>query len=152
MAVLSALVMALPVAAAPDAATKTVTIRLTSRTERATTIVDKAPKLVASKGDVYRITGLLRNAVAQFGKAKGAFVGSEIVTFSFVSRTQAEVEADTNLPGGFIFAGGRVRLGHLTYPVTGGNGRFAGARGTSESRALGQNSDRRLRVFRLSLP
>ena len=151
MIVLGALVTALPFAAAGHGDTET-TIRLTSTTDTTKTIVDKAPRLVASKGDVYRISSLLRNAVAQFGKGKGAFVGSEIVTFRFVSRTQAEVEADTSLPGGMIFAGGRVRPGHLAYPVTGGNGRFTNARGKSESRALDQSGNRRLRVFRLSLP
>ena len=60
--VLSMLVLVLPVAAAPHSDTETMTIRLTSTTESTKTIVDKAPKLVASKGDVYRITGLLRNA------------------------------------------------------------------------------------------
>jgi hypothetical protein len=150
--VLIALVMAFPVAAAPHAHATTMTIRLTSTTESTKTLVDKAPIHVASKGDVYRVSSLLRNAVAQFGQAKGAFVGSEIATFTFLSRTRMEVKADANLPGGFIFAKGRVRLGHLTYPVTGGSGRFAGARGTAESRALGPNSDRRLRGFRLSLP
>ena len=150
--VLGALVMALPVAAVGHGETETMTIRLTSTTDTTKTLVDKSPKLVASKGDVYRISSLLRNAVAQFGRAKGAFVGSEIATFTFLSRTRMEVKAAASLPGGFSFAGGRIRLGHVTHPVTGGTGRFAGARGTAESRGLGQTSDRRLRVFRLSLP
>jgi hypothetical protein len=72
------------------------------------------------------------------------------------SATSAYLIVESNLPGGWLQAAGRVRLGpRQTYPVTGGKGKFAHARGTGEAVAymvrLGQGSRRR-KVYRLLLP
>ena len=151
---LSVLFVALPVQAATQADTKTITVRLISTTESSKTLVDRAPKLEASRGDVILVSSLLRNAVAQFGQPKGAFVGSDNVVFTVVTTgRQADVRVETSLPGGTLEARGRTRLGRLqTYPVTSGTGKFVHARGTGESRALGPSGNRRLKVYRLRLP
>ena len=154
-ALLCMLLVALPVQAAPHAGTRTITIRLISTPYSAETIVDRAPKHLASKGDVIVTTSFLRNAIAQLGRPKGAVVGGDSATFTILTSTHADLSVEMSLPGGTLRAGGRVRLGHVqTYPVTGGTGRFAHARGTGESRALASkwgSSNRRLKVYRVRL-
>ena len=155
-ALLCMLFVALPVHAASNAGTRTITIRLISTTYDAKTIADQAPKNVASKGDVIVTTSWLRNAIAQFGLPKGAVVGGDNATFTILTNTQADLRLEMSLPGGTLRAGGRVRLGPVqTYPVTGGTGKFVHARGTGESRALASkwgSSDARVQVYRLQFP
>jgi hypothetical protein len=130
------------------------TIRLIS-TDRvdAKIITDRAPVGQASTGDLIVTTATLRNAVPQFGRRKGVIVGSDTTVFRIRSRTQADLIVETDLPGGSLRGAGRVRLGpEQTYRVTGGKGRFAKARGTGESLALGPQSSRRLKIYRLRLP
>ena len=129
--------VALPVQAASHAGTRTITVRLISTGYEGQTVVGRAPKHVVSRGDVIVATSFLRNAVAQFGRAKGTVVGGEGATFNVLTSTHADLRVEMSLPGGTLRAGGRVRLGAVqTYAVTGGTGRFAHARGTGESRAL----------------
>ena len=148
--------VALPVQAASHADTRTITIRLISTGYEGQTLVDRAPMQVVSKGDVIVATSFLRNAVAQFGRAKGAVVGGDSATFTVLTTTHADLRVEVSLPGGTLRAGGRVRLGSVqTYAVTGGTGRFARARGTGESRALASKwggGNRRMNVYRLRLP
>jgi hypothetical protein len=121
--------------------------------ERGNTVVDQAPKHAVSKGDVIVVTSLLRNAIAQLGRPKGDVVGGDSAVFTILTSAQANLKVETSLPGGTLRARGRVRFGPLqAYAVTGGTGRFAHAHGTGESRALGSNSSRRLKVYRLRLP
>jgi hypothetical protein len=146
--------LALP-AQSEQADATTITIRLISTTTDGKVLTDRAPMHEVSKGDLLIVESTLRNAVAQFGRPKGAVVGYDSVIFQMRSRTQADVTVESRLPGGWLLAGGRVRLGaRQTYPVTGGRGRFANARGTGEAVALvrqGQG-DRRLKTYRLRLP
>ena len=151
------LLLALPVHAASHAATRTITLRLISTTHEGKTLVDRAPKHVVSKGDVIVTSSLLRNAVAQLGRPKGAVVGGDSATFTILTNTHADLKVEMSLPGGtLLWAGGRVRLGAVqTYAVTGGTGRFARARGTGESRAVVTRSgsaDRRTKVYHLRGP
>ena len=109
----------------------------------------------ASEGDALIVESTLRNAVGQFGRAKGALVGQDTVFLTLRSPRYADVIVESKLPGGSLRAAGRVRLGpRQTYRVTGGRGRFAHARGTGAAVALvheGQGN-RRLKVYRLVLP
>lgn len=151
------LFVALPVQAAPDAGTRTITIRLISTEYSGKTIVDQAPTNVVSRGDVIVVTSFLRNAVAQFGRPKGAEVGADNATFTVLTSTQADLKLEMNLPGGTILAGGRIRFGPIqTYAVRGGTGKYLHARGTGESRALPTGKfgggDRRTKTYRLRLP
>ena len=52
-------------------------IRLFSKTTNFDVSTDKPPLGALSKGDVFRSDSLLRNAVVQFGKHKGAAVGRD---------------------------------------------------------------------------
>ena len=146
-------VAALDVAAASQATT---TIRLVSGNARES-VTDKAPKElsrgVGSKGDVISGTSVLRNAVRQFGKPLGAVVGRDSYSFTFVSPTEAVIDVRVQLPGGTLRARGRMRLSQgdrIVVTVTGGTGKFAGARGTGEARALSPNES--LNVYRLRFP
>jgi hypothetical protein len=132
------------------------TIRLVSTATDSTVLTDRPPTRQVSKGDVLVVWSKLRNAVAQFGRPKGAVVGDAASTFRILSGTDAEVTVVANLPGGMLRAEGRSRLGgKQSYAVTGGHGRFAKAHGRVESVAIGSrwgSSDRRLDVYRLQLP
>jgi Dirigent-like protein len=148
------LAVALPAQAAVDARAETVTIRLVSLTTQVTVQKDVDPKNVASPGDVLAQKSQLRNAVRQFGKPNGALVGHDSGTITVVSLTVVAHKGTAVLPGGTIRFGGRVPVpgvgAVLTVPVTGGTGKFAGARGRVEIRTLRAN--RASNIYRLTLP
>ena len=54
------------------------TIRLLGTAAGSGYLVDHAPKGYPNKGDVVRATSTMRNAVAQFGRPKGAVVGRDV--------------------------------------------------------------------------
>jgi hypothetical protein len=93
--------------------------------------IDVAPK-GASKGDKIVFKDDLVNAVAQFGKPKGAKVGADAGTLTFLSKSSARFDGKTTLPGGTLTLNGpvfSVSGGGMTIPVSGGTGRYKGARG-----------------------
>lgn len=132
------------------------TIRLFSTDTYTDVLVDRPPSPQISKGDVVVVGSTLRNAVAQFGRPRGAIVGNDTAIFEARSSTHADLVVETNLPGGSLRAEGRIHFGaKQTYPVTRGRGRFAHARGTGEALALTSRwggGNRRLKVYRLRLP
>jgi Dirigent-like protein len=145
--------VACPLQAASQVGARTITIRLIATEDNAKRIVDRAPEYETSKGDVVVVNSLLRNAVAQLGRPKGAVVGGDSATFTVLTTRQADLSVEMSLQGGTLWAGGHVRFGAVqTYSVTGGTGTFRHARGTGESRALGTSGNRRLKVYRLRLP
>ncbi len=146
--------LALPADAAPDTRTEAVTIRLISVTTELRVQKDVAPKEVFSPGDVIWQKSVLRNAAAQFGKPKGARVGSDTGTVTIVSRTLVDNKGVSVLPGGTIRIAGRTKATGttLTLPVTGGTGRYAGARGKLDVRSLDASGTRASNVYRLTLP
>jgi Dirigent-like protein len=117
------------------------------------TSVKDTPPTGASVGDSFTETSRLRNAVAQFGKPKGAVVGSDRATTTLVSAQAVRMQGTVRLPGGTLTIRGRVTgtQRSVTVPVTGGTGRFAGARGTVTAAALpdGRSASN---VYRLTLP
>jgi hypothetical protein len=150
-----ALVTTLPAHAARHDEVSTLTIRLISTDTYSKVLTDRAPANEASKGDVVVVESKLRNAVAQFGRPKGAFVGGATWVFTIRSPDSAHLIVESRLPGGDLRGAGSVRLGpRQTFPVTGGSVRFANARGTGEAIAYmtkqGQGNRRSL-VFRLVL-
>jgi hypothetical protein len=150
---LSLLVLALPAQGARQAGSSTMTIRLVSTTVSLKVVVDLAPKGAPNPGDVVSARSILRNAVAQFGKAKSATVGSDVGTFTIVAATVSDVKVTTKLPGGTIRSSGRVRDARTqAIRVIGGTGIFAGARGTNEVRTLNAAAGRASNVYRLQLP
>jgi hypothetical protein len=131
------------------------TIRLTATAAGSRYLVDHAPKGYPNKGDVTRETSTLRNAVAQFGRPKGAIVGSDvwIATIVIPPFGKVDVRAATSLPGGTIRAVGTVTATQTagTFRVVGGTAGYAGARGTTRLRNTNASGSRALIVFGLRL-
>jgi Dirigent-like protein len=128
---------------------KTITLEVTSV---GISVVDhdKAPK-GASRGDTIVYHDKLLNAVAQFGKAKGATVGSDHGTMTFTSPHAARFEGLAQLPGGTLTLDGKVTAvssNLLTIPVTSGTGAYAGATGVL---VIGPGSKRALNIYRLQI-
>jgi hypothetical protein len=145
--------LALPAHAADRSEAVNLTIRLVSTGGSAKILVDKTPKGVPSKGDVVRETTTLKNAVRQFGKAKGAVVGSDVAVYTFVSSTAASMKVTATLPGGTLR--GTARLEGTALPVlkvVGGTGTFAGARGTGRVLPAPAGVKGVLNTYRLRLP
>jgi hypothetical protein len=128
-----------------------VTIRLISTPGR-TQQRDRAPKGELSTGDMLLGTSHLRNAVAQFGKPKGALVGRDRYVMTILSPPVARISVEVKLPGGTLRVRGQASLtaNVITLQVVGGTGRFAGARGSSKARTL--SAKRTLNVYRLRVP
>ena len=119
----SILLVTCPLQAASQVDARTITIRLIATEDSGKTIEDRAPELVTSKGDVIVVNSLLRNAVAQLGRPKGAVVGGDSATFTVATSRQGDLRIEMHLPGGILWAGGRVRFGPVqTYSVTVGQG------------------------------
>ncbi len=153
VAALSLFLLTLPAEAARQAHSATMTVRLIARETDSKVLTDRPPQQELNRGDVLWVESVLRNAVPQFGRPKGAVVGRDTTILTVLSATHGRVLVQTLLPRGTLEAAGRVRFGaRQTYPVTGGTGRFAKARGIGESRALDPPSNRRLRIYRLRLP
>ena len=144
---------ALPAEAADRAELASLTIRLVSTNGKATIVVDRTPKGVPSKGDVVRETTTLRNAVRQFGKAKGALVGSDVAVYTFVSSTAATARVTARLPGGTLRATARLEgTAPPVLRVVAGTGAFAGARGTGRVLQAPEGVKGVLNISRLQLP
>lgn len=147
--------LALPAQAADRADSATRTIRLVSTTVSLRPVVDRPPAGVASKGDVVRERSTLRNAVPQFGRAKGAVVGSDVGNYTVLSVNPSRVglKVTVKLPGGTL-KGTATIAGSVTpkIRVVGGTGAFANARGTGEVRAYSGGPRGVLNIYRLQLP
>ncbi len=129
-AFLAAVAAAVTLAPAAPAANVTV-IRLISITTYEKH-VDVPPK-ADSAGDRDYSASKLINAKAQFGKPKGAVVGSDRSVMMLESPTSALLKTAASLPGGTILFGGRLMAagnGAVKIPVVRGTGVYAGAKGT----------------------
>ena len=133
--------------------TWSLTIRLSSSPSGFERFEDRPPVGVQSKGDFYRAGSILRNTVPQFGKPKGARVGSDDFLVKTLSSSKSFVRGRTRLPGGLIRIDTVIPLGQSMrfVPVAGGTGDFAGARGTLETIELA-GVQRALNIYRLRLP
>jgi hypothetical protein len=140
-----AIVLALPLGAHAD---RTLVVRLTSVTTSLTPH-DVAPSGF-SAGDRYFAKSRLLNRVPQFGKPKGAVVGSDQGTLTVLSATVARSVGVATLPGGTIRFRGSGKVGARTsIPIVGGTGDYAGARGTL---VVSQAGDTTFNTYNLKLP
>src|SRR5262245_46520715 len=107
------LVLASPAQAAHRAESKAQTISLISTTVGARVLRDTAPKGTANTGDKIWDKSRLRNAVAQFGRPKGALVGSDVAvnTILSIEPARAKVAGTATLPGGKIRLEGVFSVG-----------------------------------------
>jgi hypothetical protein len=108
-----------------------------------------------SRGDWQAARDNLRNAVPQFGKPVKALVGTDAATMTLVRivglKYTFRVKGVAHLPGGTVSFGGRFTTtfqAPITVAVTGGTGRFAGARGTTTNHP-GKST---INTFHLLLP
>jgi hypothetical protein len=142
--------LALTLAVAPAAsAAKTITLQVTS-VALSVKSHDRPPK-GASKGDTIVQRDRLLNAVAQFGRKKGATVGSDHGTMTFTSAHAARFTGVVVLPKGTLTLNGKVTAatgGILVIPVTGGTGAYAGAKGIV---LVGPGEKRALNVYRFTI-
>jgi hypothetical protein len=116
--------------AAPAARADTLTIKVSSVTV-AVKSKDVHPK-GTSKGDKVEYRDRLVNVAPQFGRPKGAVVGSDHGTMTFTSASTATFSGVAVLPDGKVTLRGRVTAlakNVIVIPVTGGTGRYANAHG-----------------------
>lgn len=161
----------LPAAAAQRQLDSVTTIRLVS-SPHTTVVRDRRPKSVIpgefSRGDSVSGTSVLFNSISQFGQPKGAVVGSDRYSIVVAAPPHARVTVTAILPGGTLRAVGPVSTAKTSInvpiagpvsivktwnsiPIVGGTGVFAGARGTSEVRDLGDGVHS-LNIYRVRLP
>jgi dirigent-like protein len=99
-----------------------------------------------------RMTDKLYNLVPQFGKPKGALVGSDSGTLKKTGTISFSFSGVARLPGGTLNVKGEViggeHISNLT--IAGGTGRFAGARGVVVIRELGGRG-RAANIFHVTL-
>ena len=127
-------------------------IRLVSITT-AESSVDVKPKK-ASPGDHERFASRLLNERAQFGKKKGAVVGSDSGTLRLTKKMVAIFRAEARLPGGTIRAEGTLKSigkGGYAIAVVGGTGQFEGVHGSLTILAP-INSKTAVNIYRLTYP
>jgi autotransporter-associated beta strand protein len=103
-----------------------------------------------SAGDWASSRTRLYNAVRQFGRAAGVLVGSDSGTMRLTGPRSATFRGTTNLPGGTLIVKGTIAFpagGGLLFPVVGGTGNFAHAKG---SVYVNGGKTRAINVYRLS--
>jgi hypothetical protein len=129
------LVMGLPAAASATAAAQSVVIRVLI-TPGTRTFTDVPPKTHAltgayTKGDTLEGTSILRNAVRQYGKPKGARIGTDHFVETALSPQRIMFDGVSSVPGGTLHARGVMKevAGKLTVAVVGGTGVYQGATG-----------------------
>jgi hypothetical protein len=145
--------MALPAAASDAATAKSFTIRVYVK-EVTQSIKDVPPKTIVgfeyTKGDTIRGTEILRNAVRQFNKPKGANVGTDRYVILAVAYQKVRADFVARFPGGTVHAHGEGRPGSGKVPIVGGTGLYAGATGVAEGRHL--PNGKKLNIYRLQVP
>jgi hypothetical protein len=149
-----ALVVVVPVASGGQAASRQVVVRFV-----AVNIVENIEHDVSPKGwsagDWFRSRMNLFNLVPQFGRPASARVGTESLTVRGTGPRSGFVRGRTYIPGGSVIVKGSFRLrangAGFLWPVAGGTGRFAGAKGTLYiNYQISPGSE--IHVYRLSLP
>jgi hypothetical protein len=146
--------MALPAWTSNAASTKALTIRVVVQPVTRF-IKDVPPRTLSlgeySKGDTITGTSILRNYVRQFGKPKGARVGTSHGVTTAVSSHTARFDAVAKLPGGTIHARGEGMIGPTAkVPIVGGTGTYAGATGVVDGSHLASGAT--LEVLHLQIP
>jgi hypothetical protein len=130
--VLLAAALAAP-ATAPAAPTleRSMTFRVVS-TLLSARQVDRPPQGRASAGDALVTVSRLRNESGQFGRRRGAVVGTDRATLRLQPDGSLRIFGTATLPGGTIRFDGRVtgRATTVVIRVVGGTGRYENARGT----------------------
>lgn len=158
----TSLVVAVPAGSSdPWWPSKSVTIRVFMTPVKQSLVEDVAPHTVRllgtfTKGDTVRTTALLRNVVPQFGKPKGANVGTVSAVFVALSPQTVREDSVARLPGGTVHVRGVSTLvprtrPHLKFAIVRGTGIYAGATGVAE-RVFPITATDPENIYRLQLP
>jgi hypothetical protein len=130
-------------------------IKVLSRTIKERVSEDKAPK-GASTGDVVVGHSVLRNAVAQFGKAKGVVIGRDQYRIVLKTPNTSAIRVSVTLPGGTIACRGTLFRSRASQSlrVVQGTGIFTRATGTCDGIDAPKNpyGAGALNVYRLRIP
>jgi hypothetical protein len=124
-------IAALVLTAAAGARSDTTVIRVIS-VATAVRTHDEPPK-GPSKGDYVIVDDKLTNEVAQFGKKKGALVGTDHAIEKNIGSNRVLVDGIARLPGGTIHFKGELKVapsGIAAVAVVDGTGDFESAKGT----------------------
>ena len=121
--------------------------------------VDAPPKGMSSgrfsAGDFIVIRDNLFNRAPQLGKPAGAKVGTDQSKLTFLSGTRASVVGSARLPGGTVSFKGRLSTsatGVISLAITGGTGKYAGARGTVTEPASDNDASNATNTYHVILP
>jgi hypothetical protein len=109
-----------------------------------------APPKGPSKGDSVVIDDKLTNQVAQFGKKKGALVGTDHAVETNIGNNRVIVDGIARLPVGTIHFKGELKVdsnGIATVAVVGGTGDFQSAKGTVAIANLTKDGKTALNVY-----
>jgi hypothetical protein len=112
------------------------------------------PPKGASAGDYVVIDDKLANAAAQFGKQKGALVGTDHAIERNIGSNRATIDGIARLPGGTIHFKGELKIGSngiATESVVGGTGDFQSAKGTVAIANLTKDGKTALNVYTLKI-
>jgi hypothetical protein len=147
-------VAAVPVASQGAAARQRFALRF-----MATDVVKNVEHDVAPKGFSVGDTAWSRmslfNRSAQLGEPAGARVGAESLVIRVTGPRSGTVRGVASLRGGSLIVRGGFKVGSpgsgLFFPIAGGTGRFAGAKGTLYINGMISPSSE-LHTYRLSLP
>jgi hypothetical protein len=140
-------VLALAAAQAAQAEKLTISVTSVVVSSKQRDVVPKG----TSRGDTIAMRDRLLNAKAQFGKKRGAVVGSDHGTMTFTGPHTARFSGVAVLPGGTLRLSGNVVpvTNGLVIPITGGTGRFARAKGFV---VVGHGDRRAPNTYVLTLP
>ncbi len=145
---LAALMLAGSAGARSDATViRVVSVATATRTHQASS---KRP----SKGDYVIVDDRLMNAVAQFGKKKGALVGTDHAVETNIGNNRVAIDGFARLPGGTIRFKGELKFasnGTASVPVVGGTGDFQFAKGSVAIANLSKDGKTALNVYSLKL-
>jgi hypothetical protein len=108
-----------------------------------------------SPGDSVVILTSLFNRRPQFGRPAGVKIGTDQSQLTFVTETVANVVGSAHLPGGTVRFQGRfsvVTTGTIKLVITGGTGKYVGARGTMSEPASDNDPYNATNTYSLILP
>ena len=109
-----------------------------------------APPKGASKGDYVVIDDKLTNQVAQFGKKKGALVGTDHAVERNIGSNRVVVDGIARLPGGTIHFRGELKVdskGIAAVKVVGGTGDYQAAKGAVAIKNLTKDGKTAVNVY-----
>jgi hypothetical protein len=137
-------------AATPAASSPPAAVVITLKSISAGAAADDKPPKGVSKGDRLLLRSRLLNVRRQFGKPAGATVGRDQALIAMTSAKAGRIDGIATLPGGTIRFRGEIGSGGVAgqLSVTGGTGRYVGARGT----LIVGEGDSPLNTYHLRLP